>query len=105
MAYETEQSTGRLLMRVEALESQILSLQRQVIDAMCDRDIALARYERERQECDEQARIVMRLSAKCDRLLEAGDGLVAVISNCECVATERCGWCIAKDKWEEARRG
>ena len=39
------------------------------------------------------------------RLRKAGDALVAVISNCECVTNERCGWCIAKDKWEEARNG
>jgi hypothetical protein len=47
----------------------------------------------------------MEAAAKIERLRDAGDGLVAVISNCECVANERCGWCIAKDKWEEARRG
>lgn len=40
-----------------------------------------------------------------ERLRAAGDGLVAAISNCGCVPSERCGWCIAKDKWQEARRG
>lgn len=58
-----------------------------------------------RVENDEQNEDIVRLLTEVGRLRAAGDGLVAVISNCECVTTERCGWCIAKDKWEEAKNG
>jgi len=56
-------------------------------------------------ENDEQNEDIVRLLTQIGRLRAVGDELVAVISNCECVTNERCGWCIAKDKWEEARRG
>jgi len=47
-----------------------------------------------------------QLRAENKRLRAAGDALADLIAKCGCVDDwERCDWCIAKDKWEEARRG
>jgi predicted nuclease with TOPRIM domain len=66
-------------------------------------NVAADEIERLQVENDEQNEDIIRLLAEVARLRKAGDELVTVISNCECVTNERCGWCIAKDKWEEAR--
>jgi hypothetical protein len=68
-------------------------------------NVAADKIEYLQVENDEQNEDIIRLLTEIGRLRAAGDGLVAVISNCECVTGERCGWCIAKDKWGEARRG
>jgi hypothetical protein len=49
---------------------------------------------------------IERLRAENERLRAAGDALADLIAKCGCVDDwERCSWCIAKDKWQEARRG
>jgi hypothetical protein len=73
--------------------------------AQCTFCLAKAKIEYLRVENDEQNEDIVRLLTEVGRLRAAGDGLVAVISNCECVTNEQCGWCIAKDKWEEAKNG
>jgi hypothetical protein len=47
---------------------------------------------------------IERLLSAIRTVIAAGDGLADLIAKCGCVDDwERCDWCIAKDKWEEAR--